>query len=64
VYLATSDSGVTLESLQRDPDTRDLGAVQNGRVVVLPDDLVTHAGPRVAEALEAVALALHPDAFR
>jgi ABC-type Fe3+-hydroxamate transport system substrate-binding protein len=64
VYLATSDSGVTLESLQRDPDTRDLGAVQNGRVAVLPVDLVTHAGPRVAEALEAVALALHPDAFR
>jgi iron complex transport system substrate-binding protein len=33
------------------------------RVVPLPAELVTRAGPRVAEGLEAVARALHPDAF-
>jgi len=64
VYLATSDSGVTLDSLRRNPDTRDLGAVERGRVVVVPADLVTRAGPNVAKALETVAAALHPDAFR
>lgn len=64
VYLATSDSGVTLESLRRNPKTSALAAVRDGRVIILPFDLVTRAGPRVAEALEAVALALHPDAFR
>ena len=64
VYLATSDSGVTLRSLRRDPRTAKLTAVENGRVVVLPSDLVQHAGPYVAQALERVARALHPDVFR
>jgi cobalamin transport system substrate-binding protein len=64
VYLATSDSGVTLEKLRRDPGTRKLDAVEKGRVEVVPVDLVTSAGPRVATALETIAAALHPDAFR
>lgn len=64
VYLATSESGVTLGSLRRDPKTSGLRAVENGRVVILPEELVLRAGPRVAEALEAVAVALHPDVFR
>jgi iron complex transport system substrate-binding protein len=64
VYLTTSNSGVTLDSLRRDPETRDLQAVKQGRVVVLPADLVTRAGPNVGQALQRVAAALHPDAFR
>ncbi len=64
VYLATSESETTLESLRADARTRRLQAVENGRVVVVPDDLVTRAGPRVAKALETIAAALHPDAFR
>lgn len=64
VYLATSDSDVTLEKLRRDPATKSLGAVRDGRVVIVPADLVTRAGPRVARALEEIAAALHPDAFR
>ncbi len=64
VYLATSDSDVTLEALRKSPDTASLAATRDGRFVVLAAELVTRAGPRVAQALEAVALALHPDAFR
>lgn len=64
VYLATSDSDVTLASLERDPQTRKLRAVADGQVVILPTDLVTRAGPRIAQALETVAAALHPDAFQ
>jgi iron complex transport system substrate-binding protein len=64
VYLATSDSGVTLRRLRADPRTRRLTAVREGRFVILDTGLVTSAGPRVAEALETVARALHPDAFR
>jgi ABC-type Fe3+-hydroxamate transport system substrate-binding protein len=64
VYLATSDSGVNLRTLRRDPRTAKLTAVEEGRVVVLPSDLVQVAGPYVAQALERVARALHPDAFR
>jgi iron complex transport system substrate-binding protein len=64
VYLATSDSRVTLRSLRRDPRTAKLTAVEKGRVVVLPSDVVQRAGPHVAQALERVARALHPDVFR
>lgn len=63
VYLATSDSRVTPKRLRSDPKTRRLTAVREGRFVVLDAGLVTSAGPRVAEALEVVARALHPDAF-
>ena len=31
---------------------------------IVPADLVTRAGPRVAQGLEAIARALHPDAFQ
>jgi iron complex transport system substrate-binding protein len=63
-YLATSDSQVTLKDLRRDPKTAKLTAVKNGDFRILPSDLVQRSGPYVAEALERVARALHPDAFQ
>jgi len=63
VYLATSDSRVTLRDLRADPRTEDLRAVRRGRFAVLPTELVQRAGPRLGQALERVAKALHPDAF-
>ena len=64
VFLATSDSDTTLESLRANPVTSDLDAVRKKRVVVVPAKLVNRAGPRVAQGLEAIARALHPDAFQ
>ena len=64
VILATSDSGTTLRSLQKNHATDGLQAVKHKRVVVVPAALVSRAGPNVAEGLEAIARALHPDAFR
>ena len=63
VYLATSESRVTLRSLRADPRTAELSAVREGRFVLLPSDLVLRPGPRIGRALEQVARALHPDAF-
>jgi len=63
-YLATSDAGVTLANLRDSPVTHRLKAVRKRRVEIVPANLVTRPGPRVAEGLEAVARALHPDAFR
>lgn len=62
VYLATSDSKVTLKALRADRRTADLRAVRRGNFAVLPADLVLRAGPRVGRALRVVAGALHPDA--
>jgi ABC-type Fe3+-hydroxamate transport system substrate-binding protein len=64
VYLATTESRVTLAQLRADPRTASLAAVKEGRFAVLPSELVNEAGPRVAVALARVARALHPDAFR
>jgi cobalamin transport system substrate-binding protein len=64
VFLATSDSDTTLESLRANPVTADLAAVRKKRVVIVPAQLVNRAGPRVAQGLEAIARALHPDAFK
>lgn len=63
VYLATSESRVTLQRLRADPRTADLSAVEQGRFVLLPSDLVLRPGPRIGRALDQVARALHPDAF-
>jgi iron complex transport system substrate-binding protein len=64
IFLATSDSETTLESLRANPVTSDLAAVRKKRVVVVPANLVNRAGPRVAQGLEEIARALHPDAFQ
>lgn len=64
VYLATSDAGVTLAALRENPSLRGVSAVRRRQLKTVPAELVTRAGPRVAEGLEAVARALHPDAFR
>jgi iron complex transport system substrate-binding protein len=64
VYLATSHSGVTLAALRRNPATRDLPAVKRGRLKIVSVKQVTWPGPHVADGLEAIARALHPNAFR
>lgn len=64
VYLATSDSRVTLADLRADPRVDDLRAVRRGRFAILPSGLVNRSGPRIGQALEVVAEALHPNAFR
>ena len=48
---------------ERHPVFVDLPAVQNGRVYGLDPDLVSRAGPRLAEGLERLARLLHPEAF-
>ena len=63
VYLVPHSSGITLEQLRRNPATADLRAVQEGRVVVLDDRLVS-ADDRAYDALERLAAAFHPEAFR
>jgi ABC-type Fe3+-hydroxamate transport system substrate-binding protein len=63
-FLATSDSDTTLASLRANPITADLAAVKKNRVVIVPAELVDRAGPRVAQGLEAIARALHPDVFQ
>ncbi len=61
VYV--SAGGPTLEQLQRGVRTRRLRAVKSGRVHVLDERLLS-ATPAIAQGLDRLARALHPDAFR
>ena len=63
VYLAMSDTGLTLKDLRRNPRTRKLRAIQNDRFAVASADLL-QPGPRIGEGLAEVARLLHPNAFR
>jgi iron complex transport system substrate-binding protein len=63
VYVVTADTMTTLADLRRNPATRKLRAVREGRFVVLDENLLV-PGPRIAEGLDQVARLLHPDAFR
>jgi iron complex transport system substrate-binding protein len=46
------------------PGWGEMTAVQDGRIVVVLDDLViTRPGPRIVDGLEALARAIHPERF-
>jgi iron complex transport system substrate-binding protein len=63
VYLATAGSMSDPESLASRPGFSALTAVQEERVEILDDNLVSRPGPRVVLGVEAIARALHPEAF-
>jgi len=60
VYVSVG--GPTLKQLQRGARTRRLRAVRSGRVHVVDERLLS-AGPAIAQGLDRLARALHPDAF-
>jgi iron complex transport system substrate-binding protein len=62
VLLLSSDMG-TADGLDTADGYKDLAAVKDNRVVVLPSDISTRPGPRITQALELIARALHPEAF-
>ncbi len=53
--------GDRVERLAAQPGWRDLQAIQHGRVIRLPVDLLNRPGPRLAEAARALRDALHPE---
>jgi iron complex transport system substrate-binding protein len=61
---AAYDPSITPESVAARPGWDGMTAVATGRIDVMEEDLViTRPGPRIIDGLEALALAIHPDAF-
>lgn len=61
---AAYDSSITPESVAARPGWGEMTAVVNGDIVVMVEDpVITRPGPRIVDGLEALALAIHPDAF-
>lgn len=63
IILPTGGSMGTANSSVASP-LRDSPAVRNNRVYKINDDFLSRPGPRLLDGLEALAHALHPDAFR
>ena len=63
VIIVLSDDYDPARLVQRHPTFAALPAVRSRRVYGLDPDLVSRAGPRLAEGLEQLARRLHPEAF-
>lgn len=64
IFLADHPFGETAETVTARPGWDEISAVVNDRIVEIEDtDIFSRPGPRVVDALEMAAKALHPDAF-
>ena len=64
------DPDIILSTIQANPDGlaeasgyKELDAIKENRLIVLDDNLINRAGPRLIEGLEALAKGIHPDLF-
>jgi iron complex transport system substrate-binding protein len=62
IVLGDAAFGVTPEQVAKRPAWEQMTAVQEGAVRVVDDKLITRPGPRLAQGLRSLVLAIHPDA--
>ena len=63
IFLTDAEFGESLETLAARPGWDAISAVTEERVYPLDGDLATRPGPRLVEAIEAMAAALYPELF-
>ena len=61
ILLGDAAYGVTVEAVGQRPGWDVLSAVKSGDVRPIDDVIVTRPGPRLADGIRALALAIHPD---
>ena len=59
--MISSDSRTTADDLRRNPRTRTISAVREGRIVVVPAEQL-QPGPETGDGVRSLARALHGDA--
>lgn len=65
VYLTSADMpDKTPESMMARPGFESIEAIKTGNVHVLDANITSRSGPRIVEALELVARAIHPELFK
>ncbi len=62
-YLVGDGSGSTVADVEERAPYRSLSAVEDGKVYVVEDDLLSRPGPRIVDGVRLVAEKIHPDAF-
>lgn len=64
VYLTASDlPEKTIESISKRPGYEEITAIKQGKIYLLDGNIVSRPGPRIIQALELVAKAIHPEIF-
>ena len=63
VYIAVKGAQSEPGEIAERPGYDQIGAVENGRVFVIDDNLVVRPGPRLVEGLAEMAHMIHPEAF-
>ena len=61
---STHVDGLTVEKIAGRPGWASLPAVKDGRVAIVDGDIISRGGPRLADALEAVAREIYPERFK
>ncbi len=56
--------GLTAAKIAARPGWAELAVVKAGRIVIVDGDIISRPGPRLADALEAVARGLYPERFK
>lgn len=65
VYLTSADMpDKTVESILQRPGYSGITAIKEGNVYILDANITSRPGPRIIEALEIVAKAIHPEVFK
>lgn len=61
ILLGDANYGVSPEDVAQRPGWQVIGAVRNGAVYPIDDNLISRPGPRVVEGIEALAQVIHPE---
>jgi iron complex transport system substrate-binding protein len=64
IILADEDAGESPQTVAARPGWGQIAAVQNHRVYTVDPDIVSRPGPRLVDALQALARLLYPERFR
>lgn len=64
IILSDEGPNVTIASVSARPGWAGISAVKNGRVLAINPDITNRPGPRIVDALEQLARAIHPELFR
>lgn len=63
IVLADADYGTTATSVKQRPGWNLIDAVKNDRICPIDADIVSRAGPRIIDAMEALGKCLYPERF-
>jgi len=61
--MGTASQNIIYNYFMTEPRFQNLNAVKNNHVILVDADIISRAGPRIVDALEEVAAAMHPELF-